>query len=89
MAIRWALLNSFLVGKCLPNVPRTYRLFGGMVGVWIVTLLSFAYAAIASYFILIPTASYVSKSGVSKLTYELTQFTPLIVILLLIVVFYI
>jgi hypothetical protein len=45
-----------------------------MVGAWIVTLLPFAYAAIASYFILIPSSSYVSKSGVDRLTYELTQF---------------
>ena len=44
-----------------PDVPRTYRVPGGMIGAWIVTLLPFAYAAIASYFILIPSASYVSK----------------------------
>ncbi len=72
-----------------PEVPRTYRVPGGMLGAWIVTLLPFAYAAIASYFILIPSASYVSNSGVDRTTYELTQFIPLIVIILLTVVFYI
>lgn len=72
-----------------PNVPRVYRVLGGMLGAWLVTLLPFAYAALASYFILIPSASYVSKSGVDRPTYELTQFVPLIVILLLTVVFYI
>jgi len=72
-----------------PDVPRTYRVPGGMVGAWIVTLLPFAYAATASYFILIPTNSYVSKSGVDRPTYELTQFIPLVVIILLTIVFYV
>ena len=72
-----------------PDVPRTYRVPGGMIGAWIVTLLPFAYAAIASYFILIPSASYVSKSGVDRQTYEFTQFAPLIVIVLLTIVFYV
>jgi amino acid transporter len=72
-----------------PDVPRTYRVPGGMLGAWIVTLLPFAYAAIASYYILVPTDSYVSKSGVDRLTYELTQFLPLLVIILLTLVFYI
>ena len=72
-----------------PDVPRTYRVPGGMLGAWIVTLLPFAYAAIAGYFILIPTASYVSKSGVSRMTYELTQWVPLAVIVVLTIVFYI
>ena len=53
------------------------------------TLLPLAYAAIAAYFILIPSASYISKSGVDRLAYELTQFIPLIVIVLLTIVFYI
>ncbi len=72
-----------------PDVPRTYRVPGGMLGAWIVTLLPFAYAAIASYFILIPNASYVSKSGVDRPTHELTQFAPLAVIVLLTIVFYV
>jgi glutamate:GABA antiporter len=72
-----------------PDVPRTYRVPGGMPGAWIVTLLPFAYAAIAGYFILIPPDSYVSKNGVSRLTYELTQFIPLAVIILLTTLFYV
>jgi amino acid transporter len=72
-----------------PDVPRTYRVPGGMVGAWIVTLLPFAYAAIAAYFILIPTASYVKNSGVSRMTYELTQWIPLAVIVALTITFYV
>src|SRR6266567_2637304 len=72
-----------------PDVPRTYRVPGGMLGAWIVTLLPFTYAAIASYFILIPTDSYVSKNGVDRMTFELTQILPLVAIILLTIVFYI
>ena len=72
-----------------PDVPRTYRVPGGMLGAWIVTLLPFAYAAIAAYFILIPSAAYVSNSGVSRMTYELTQWIPLVVIVALTIVFYV
>ncbi|HZR40931.1 MAG TPA: APC family permease [Ktedonobacteraceae bacterium] len=72
-----------------PDVPRTYRVPGGMIGAWIVTLLPFIYAAIAGYYILIPADSYISKSGVNRPTYELTQFIPLAVIILLTIVFYI
>lgn len=72
-----------------PDVPRQYRVPGGMVGAWIVTLLPFAYAAIASYFILIPTNSYVSSIGVDRVTYELTQFIALGAIILLTIVFYV
>ncbi len=73
-----------------PNVQRTYKVPGGMVGAWIVTLLPLAYAAVASYFILIPTDSTVSSyTGITRLTYELTQFIPLIAIFLLATIFYI
>jgi glutamate:GABA antiporter len=72
-----------------PDVPRTYRVPGGMLGAWIVTLLPFAYTLIASYFLLIPTNSYISKSGLDRPTFELTQFIPLVVIVLLTIVFYI
>jgi glutamate:GABA antiporter len=60
-----------------------------MIGAWIVTILPLAYALIASYFILIPTDSSVSSYGVSRLTYELTQFLPLAFIVLLTAVFFI
>jgi len=72
-----------------PNVHRPYRVPGGMAGAWIVTLLPFAYAAIAGYFILIPADSYISTMGVGRATYELTQFIALAVILLLTLVFYV
>jgi amino acid transporter len=72
-----------------PNVHRPYKVPGGMVGAWIVTVLPLAYALIASYFILIPTDSSVSSYSVSRLTYELTQFLPLAFIVLLTAVFFI
>ncbi len=70
-----------------PNVPRVYKIPGGMVGAWIATLLPLAYAVVASYFILVPTDAAVSSVG--RLAYELTQFVPLALIFLLTVVFYI
>lgn len=72
-----------------PNVHRPYKVPGGMIGAWIVTILPLLYAVIASYFILIPTDSTIAGSGVSRLTYELTQFIPLGIIVLLTAVFYV
>src|SRR6266487_4631089 len=81
---------SFLVLRYkYPNVHRPYKVPGGMVGAWIVTLLPLAYAAIAGYFILIPTNATVAGYGLDRLTYELTQFIPLAIIVLLTTVFYI
>jgi amino acid transporter len=70
-----------------PHVARPYRVPGGMIGAWIVTALPFLYAVVASVFILVPFD--ISASGVSRLTYEVTLFTALGVIILLAVVFYI
>lgn len=72
-----------------PNVRRPYKVPGGMVGAWIVALLPLAYALIASIFIIWPKDSSVASSGVNRLTYELTQFIPLAIIVLLTTVFYI
>lgn len=72
-----------------PNVRRVYKVPGGMVGAWIVTLLPLAYAAIGSWFILFPTDSAVARAQVSRLTYELSQLIPLGVIVLLTIVFYV
>ena len=58
-----------------------------MVGAWIVTLFPLAFAAIGSYFILIPAT--VSLPGIDKTTYIVTQFVALAVILLLAAVFYV
>jgi hypothetical protein len=60
-----------------------------MVGAWIVMLLPLAYAAIASFFILWPRDATVASNGVTRLTYELTQFIPLAIIVVLTTVFYI
>ncbi len=61
-----------------------------MVGAWLVTLLTFSYAGIASFFILIPTdATIATYSGISRSTYEITQIVPLIVIVLICLVFYV
>ena len=70
-----------------PNVHRPYTVPGGMVGAWIVTLFPLAYAAIASYFILIPAT--ISVSGIDRNTYIVTQFAALGVIFLLAIVFYV
>lgn len=72
-----------------PDVYRPYKVPGGMLGAWIVTVLPLAYAAIASYFILIPTDATVSSYSIDRLTYELTQFIPLLIIALLTIVFYV
>lgn len=72
-----------------PNVRRPYKVPGGMVVAWIVTILPFAYAAIASYFVLIPTDGSVASTGVSRLTYELVEFGALAVIVVLTIAFYI
>lgn len=81
---------SFLVLRYkYPNVHRPYKVPGGMVGAWIVTLFPLAYAAVAGYFILIPTDATVAGYSLTRVTYELTQFIPLLVILLLTTVFYI
>ncbi len=72
-----------------PDVRRTYKVPGGLVGAWIVTLLPFAYAAIATIIILFPPDSTISSSTLTRLTYELTQFIALGIIFLLTVVFYV
>jgi hypothetical protein len=50
-----------------------------------VTVLAFAYALVAVVFILVPS----STGSVDRLTYELTQFIPLALIVLLTIIFYI
>ena len=72
-----------------PNVHRPYKVPGGLVGAWIVTLLPLAFAVIASYFILIPVDATIANSGVSRVTYEVVQFTVLGVIFLFSIVLFI
>jgi amino acid transporter len=69
-----------------PDVPRPYKVPGGLVGAWIVTILPLAFAVIASIFILWPSSV---PGGMTRLTYELTQFIVLGIIVLLTIVFYV
>jgi amino acid transporter len=81
---------SFLILRYkYPNVRRPYKVPGGMVGAWIVMLLPLAYAALASFFILWPRDATVATNGITRFTYEMTQFVPLAIIVLLTTVFYI
>jgi amino acid transporter len=68
------------------HVPRVYRVPGGMPVAWIVTVLAFGYALFAVVGILVPITP---PSSVDRITYELTQFIPLILIIILTIVFYI
>ncbi len=72
-----------------PNVHRPFVVPGGIIGAVVVTVLSFAYAAVASIFLLWPTDSAIANSGFSRTTYELANFIPLAVIVLLAAVFYV
>lgn len=72
-----------------PQVPRTYKVPGGWIGAWIVTLLPLTFAAIASYFILIPTDATIAGSGMTRFTYEVTEFSVLGAIVLLALIFYV
>ena len=60
-----------------------------MLGAWIVTILTFAYAAFASYYILIPSDATVTSSGIDRVTYEVTELAAIGIIVLLTAVFYI
>jgi glutamate:GABA antiporter len=78
---------SFLILRYkYSHVPRVYKVPGGMIGAWIVTILAFAYALFAVIGILVPITP---PSSVTRFTYELTQFIPLALIVLLTIVFYI
>ena len=72
-----------------PNVPRRYRVPGGLVGAWIVTLLPMLYVGIACYFLLIPSDVYLQNNHLDRLIFELTHFVPLACILALTITLYI
>src|SRR6266702_7851439 len=72
-----------------PAVPRGYRVPGGLVGAWIVTLLPVLYVGIACYFLLIPSDVYLQNNHLDRLTFELAHFVPLVCIGLLTIVLYI
>jgi amino acid transporter len=72
-----------------PGVPRRYRVPGGMLGAWIVTLLPVAYAGIACFFLLFPSEVYLEINHLDRLTFELTQFVPLACIALYTIVLFV
>ncbi len=81
---------SFLVLRYkYPSVPRRYRVPGGMVGAWIVTLLPMVYFGIACFFLLFPSGVYLQNNHLNRLTFELTQWVPLACIVLLTIVLYV
>ncbi len=95
VAISTALLSYLLIFPTFlilrytyPSVPRPYRVPGGLVGAWIVTLLPMVYMGIACYFLLIPSDVYLKNNHLDRLTFELTHFVPLACIVLLTLVLY-
>ena len=85
-----------------PDVQRPYRVPGGMAGVWICTILPTFFALVATIFLLWPglgvnwfgaggnpndSLASLSFSG-ERLEYELSQFVPLAIVVLIGVVFY-
>ena len=86
-----------------PDVPRPYRVPGGMAGAWICTILPTFWALVATVFLLWPglgvnwfgaggnpndSLASLSFSG-QRLQYELTQFVPLVIIVVLGLAFYV
>ncbi|HEX4205775.1 MAG TPA: hypothetical protein VHZ51_16570, partial [Ktedonobacteraceae bacterium] len=51
-------------------------------------ILSMFFTILVSYFLLFPASSVIQSAGVSRLTYETTQFVTLGIIILLTVIFY-
>jgi glutamate:GABA antiporter len=72
-----------------PAVPRRYRVPGGLVGAWIITLLPMLYVGSACYFLLIPNDVYLQNNHLDRLTFELTHVVPLVCIIVLTIVLYI
>jgi glutamate:GABA antiporter len=78
-----------------PDVPRPYRIPGGMIGLWVVGILTTAWAAFTTIAIVYPgigTATPDSSlpSGFSgqRLQYELSQLIPLAAMVLIGLLFY-
>lgn len=71
-----------------PEARRPYRVPGGTIGAWLVTLLSMFYTVIVSYFLLFPTSDVIRGAGVSRIAYETTQLVVLGIIILLAALFY-
>jgi glutamate:GABA antiporter len=86
-----------------PHVKRPYRVPGGMTGAWICTILPTLWALVATVFLLWPglgvnwfgaggnpnsSLAALSFPG-QRLQYELTQFVPLAIIVVLGLIFYV
>ena len=78
-----------------PDVPRPYRIPGGTAGLWIVGILTTAWAAFTTIVVIYPgigTAhpdnSLPSGFTGQRLQYELSQIIPLVVMILVGVAFY-
>ena len=75
-----------------PNANRPYRVPGGMVGAWIVMLLTWFYAVAATVFSLWPglfTAGVLGQSsGVDRSPFEISVFVTMGIIIAIGVVFY-
>lgn len=75
-----------------PKAHRPFKVPGGMIGAWIVTLLPLFYAAFATYFILYPNDFYLSyiTTGlpikVDRTMYEFSQLIPLALIIVLTII---
>jgi amino acid transporter len=83
------LFPTFLILRYkFPAVPRKYRVPGGPVGAWVVTLLPLLYVGIACYFLLIPSDVYLQNNHLDRLTFELAHGVPLACIVLLTLVLY-
>jgi glutamate:GABA antiporter len=78
-----------------PDVPRPYRIPGGTVGLWVVGILTTAWAALTTVAIIWPgigtsdpNASLPTGFGGERLQYTLSQVVPLGVMVLIGLVFY-
>jgi amino acid transporter len=84
------MLPAFLILRYkYPAVPRRYRVPGGLVGAWIVTILPVLYVGIACYFLLVPSDVYLQINQMDRLTFELAHFVPLACIIVLTLVLYV
>lgn len=83
-----------------PEVERPYRVPGGMVGVWLVGVITTAWALLATVALVWPgfgvgwfgthgDANAALPSGLSRLQFELTQFIPLAALVAVAVLFYV
>ena len=88
MAYLFIFPNLLFLRYKQPEAVRPYRVPGGMIGAWIVSILAMFYTIIVSYFLLFPTDDAIKGAGVSRLTYESTQLIALGAIILLTIIFY-